>query len=488
MPTHSAMRNELPGLVGFLTERERGEIDSLVSSEPTGCEVPEEWFHAGQLRAWRSERRIVLLLAGTQSGKTVTGARLLLREIQRTVAPGEANDYLIVGPNTELLKKKALPEFQSLVKGLAEYKATDKCFVFSPGGSRRLVGARCRIKVFVGYGHKPDSLEAATYKGIWADECGQLDFVRESWEALQRRAAVNRARIFLTTTPYTISGWLKELADDALSGRRDDVDVVRFKSIDNPAFPVEEYERMRREWPEWRFRLFCMAEFTKPAGAVYDCFSRPANVCDEFAIPAHWPRHVGVDFGETNTAAVFLAEDPATLRLYIYGTYHAGGRTVEEHVGAMTRKAFSLPCSEQPVCFEHSVGGSWSEDEWRKDYIAAGLPLTRPPIREVEVGIQRVYRQFKTGRLRVFSTCEKMIAEIESYQREVDDRGEPTDRIKDKERFHRLDALRYIVSLLRRSAEPEITLTSRINLPTRPGTYQDDEEEPPKTRSLRRIV
>ena len=107
---------------------------------------------------------------------------------------------------------------------------------------------------------------------------------------------------------------------------------------------------------------------------------------------------------------------------------------------------------------------------------------------EIERLGERVYRQFKTGRLMVFSSCEKLIGEIESYQREVDDRGEPTDRIKDKERFHRLDALRYIVSLLRRSAEPEITRKSRISFPGPPRTYLDEDDDLPKSRSLRRII
>lgn len=410
---------------------------------------------------------------------------MLLREIQRTATPGETNDYLIVGPNTELLKKKALPEFASLVKGLAEYRSTDKCFVFSHEGSRQLLGFTCSVKVFIGYGHKPDSLEAATYKGIWPDECGQTDFLRESWEALQRRAAVHQARLFLTTTPYTVSGWLKELCDDALAGRRDDVSVVRFKSTDNPAFPLDEFERMRNEWPEWRFKMFCLAEFTKPAGAVYDCFERSLNVVKPFAIPHHWPRHIGVDFGDVNTAAVFLAEDPSNLELYAYGTYHAGGRTVDEHTSAMRRKALTLHCDETPSDFTHAVGGSWSEGELRQDFIAAGLPLGKPPIREVEVGVQRVYRQIKTRKLKVFSSCEKLIAETEAYARQVDDRGEPTDAIKDKEKYHRLDALRYIISLLRPSAEIELVVKSRLVVTRR---LDDDEEDVSAKKSLRRIV
>ncbi len=450
------MNNEWIESYDCLSEQELEELNQLLAHEPISLETPPDFLHPGQLAAWRSAKRFVLILAGTQGGKTVVGVWLLLREIQRTARPGDANDYLIVGPNTELLKKKALSEFAKKVKGMAVYKASDKCFVFSPEGARKLTGNACEIRVFVGYGHDPDSLEAATYKAIWADECGQEGFLRESWEALQRRAAICLARIFMTTTPYQSTGWLRQLHDDATAGRRDDVDIVRFRSIENPAFKKEEYERMRRELPEWKFRTFYEGAFTRPAGAVYDVFEPSRNIAQPFGIPAHWARYLGVDFGENNTAAVMIAEDPANLDLYVYGTYHAGGRTVEEHVRAMQRKLGGE--------LSFAIGGSWGEDEWRRDYIAAGLHLGRPPIKEVEVGIQRVYRQIKQGTLKVFADCEKLVAEIESYSREVDDRGEPLDQIRDKSKYHRLDALRYIVSAVRPSTDPQVTQYSRLGL------------------------
>jgi hypothetical protein len=82
----------------------------------------------------------------------------------------------------------------------------------------------------------------------------------------------------------------------------------------------------------------------------------------------------------------------------------------------------------------------------------------------VEVGIQRVYRQIKQGTLKVFADCEKLVSEIESYSREVDDRGEPLDQIRDKSSYHRLDALRYIVSAVRPSTDPQLTQYSRLGL------------------------
>lgn len=440
-----------------MSARERTRLSHKIASEPEDYERPPAFFHKGQLAAWKCEKRFVLVIAGTQSGKTTAGVHLLLREIARTARPNEENGYYIVGPNIELLKKKALSEFARATRGKAEYKSSDKCFVFTPHGAQKLTGAPCEIKVYVGYAHDPDSLESATVKAVWADEAGQAGFLRESWEALQRRAAVNRARVFFTTTPYVASGWLRDLYDDTIAGRRNDAEVVSFVSTDNPKFPLEELERMKRELADWKFRMFCLGQFTRPAGAVFDCFDRSRHVVRPFVVPPHWPRHVGVDFGESNTAAVCLAEDPESHELFVYATYHTGGRTVEEHVRAIERRlAGELSCA---------VGGSWGEDEWRKDYMAAGLPLCRPPVREVEVGIHRVYRQIKEGRLHVFDTCEKLASEIESYARELDDRGEPTDRIRDKAKYHRLDALRYVVSMLRPTADPASASYSRLSLP-----------------------
>lgn len=454
------MKQFLKDWCGSLSESERNCIARKISTEPDDTEAAPKFFHAGQLQAWRSEKRFVLVVAGTQSGKTTAGVHLLLREIARTAKPNEENAYMIVGPETELLKKKALPEFARATKGKAEYKSSDKCFVFTPRGAKRLTGEECDIRVFVGYAHDPNTLEAATLKGVWADECGQDKFRRESWEALQRRAAVNKARVFFTTTPYLATGWLRDLHDDTTAGRRQDAEVVNFKSTDNPRFTNEEFDRMKRELPDWKFRMFCLGEFTRPAGAVFDCFDRSKHVARAFTIPGHWPRNVGVDFGETNTAAVCVALDPDTGRLFVYDTYHTGGRTVQEHVTAILRKVGRDP--------EFAVGGSWGEDEWRKDYIDAGLPLARPNVRDVEVGIQRVYRQIKEGKLQVFDTCEKLVSEIESYSRELDDRGEPLDRIRDKAKYHRLDALRYIVSVLRPSADPSFSSFSRLSLSREP--------------------
>ena len=68
-----------------------------------------------------------------------------------------------------------------------------------------------------------------------------------------------------------------------------------------------------------------------------------------------------------------------------------------------------------------------------------------PLVDDVESGIDRVIALFKQHRLFVFDSCLGLLDELGTYSREVDEFGNPSEKIKDKEKYHRLDALRYLV-------------------------------------------
>jgi len=91
------------------------------------------------------------------------------------------------------------------------------------------------------------------------------------------------------------------------------------------------------------------------------------------------------------------------------------------------------------------AGGSKSEEQQRWDWGAAGVYVRPPIVTDVEAGIDRVINLLKTKRLYIFNGCRGLLDEIGTYSREVDNNGLVIDKIKDKETFHRLDALRYAV-------------------------------------------
>lgn len=402
-------------------------------------------LHAGQQRAYWSDARFVLVLAGTQSGKTSIGPAWLFSEMQRR-GPG---DYLIASPTFPLMEIKVIPEFKRFfmqLLDLGEYVGSPlRKFTLSRRGNEVLFGTSDpgeETHIYFGYGSDPDSLESATYKGAWLDEAGQKKFKRASWHAILRRLSIAQGRVLITTTPYTL-GWLKtELHDCAADDP--DIEVVNFPSIANPLFRREEWERAKASLPAWMFRMFYQGQFDRPAGLIYDCFDRAVHTMPRFSIPASWPRYLGLDFGGVNTAGIFFAEEQSqggvpSGRYIGYREYHAGGRTAEQHREALLEGEPRIPTA---------VGGSTSEGQWRDEFSAGGLPVGGPVVSDVEVGILRVYGGIKAGRFILFDDLVDTLDEQETYSRVLDEQGQPTEKIEDKEMYHHLDAWRYIGAYL----------------------------------------
>jgi hypothetical protein len=132
------------------------------------------------------------------------------------------------------------------------------------------------------------------------------------------------------------------------------------------------------------------------------------------------------------------AEDPDTKALYLEKEYLQGGRTAAQHAAELKTWGCRL-----------WVGGSKSEGQWRQEFQSAGLPIVEPEITEVEVGIDRVYGVHKKDELYVFDTCAHYLEQKGTYSRELDDTGQPTEKIKNKDTYHFMDAERYIIGKIR---------------------------------------
>ncbi len=401
-------------------------------------------FHKYQRRAYKSKARFVFIFAGTQGGKTSFLPWWLDREIEETSDKkrGE-NDYLAVTASFDLFKLKFLPEmrrvFEHILRkgkfwaGLKVIELKDPDGNFWAKTADDLMWGRIILRSAQAEG----GLESTTAKAAILDECGQDEFRVSEWEAIQRRLSLSQGRVCAGTTLYN-RGWVKSEVYDRFKAGDPDYDVVQFPSYENPSFPKEEYDRMVRTLPKWKLNMFYRGEFDIPEGLIFSNFIPIRHTITPFQIPEEWIHYGFHDFGGVNMAGLAVAENPETKQLVVYDEYLEGHKTTKQH--AETFKKWAP---------KRAYGGSWSEDQYRLEFGAQGYPIIRPSLKDVEVGIDRVYAQFAEDGITVFKTCTKLIDELGTYSREIDRDGDPTEKIKDKATYHLTDSLRYGVATLR---------------------------------------
>ena len=419
-------------------------------------------LHPGQVEALSAKERFIVVVAGTQSGKTSFGPFWLIEEIRKK-GPG---DYLVVTPDFQLLDLKLLPELIRYVDstlGYGKYFSSPRRQIrINKNGEVALFGKEQSkpTTIFFGYADRPESLESSTAKAAWCDESGQKKFKLDSWRAILRRLSLAQGRVLHTTTPYNL-GWLyQKLYLPARAGAKD-IKIVSFESIMNPAFPLDEWQRAEHDLPKWMFDMFYRGRFTRPAGQIYGNFRHilgAGHVMEPIALDPKWPRYVGMDFGGVNTTALFYAAVTGTPYMVLYHEYHAGRRTAREHAVAL---AAHVPDIGNTTFY----GGAKSEDQWRDEFRGAGLTVHRPKISDVEVGILAVYSAHQNNLIKVFNTCVGYLDEKGRYSRPVDELGNVVeDEIEDKHAFHFMDAERYVIPSVRpdtRVGEGGMTVISR---------------------------
>lgn len=414
----------------------------------------------------------MFVYAGTQSGKTSWGPWWLWREIYGAGAgwPGRgAGDYLAVTASYDLFKLKMLPmlreTFEHLLR-LGRYWSGDRIIELADPTTGQFSAKRADDpmwgRIILRSAESGGGLESSSALAAWLDECGQDSFTVETFEAVLRRLSLSRGRVLGTTTLYNV-GWTKtEIYDRWLAGDPQ-YRVIQFPSYLNPAFSRAEFEERRSTMQAHRFTMMYEGGFARPVGLIYSGFTDELVIAP-FALPAAWPRYVGIDFGGANTALVWIAHDLPRNRYIVYREALSGNKTTQAHAAEAQEHARS----ENVVRW---WGGAKSETQQRLDWTAAGVPVLEPPVADVESGIDRVAQLFATKRLVVFDTLRGIRDQLGSYRRKVDPTGTVTEEIEAKRTYHYLDALRYGVSGIAEGGQPFRTAVAGQRQPVQ-GSYR----------------
>ena len=275
------------------------------------------WF---QTKTLDSKARYIAMLGGTGGGKTWWGPLWLAVKIAEDIERGEGKGatYLILGPTAEMVRDMLVPVFKAHYKGTpleGTYWKQSNIYDL-PGGGQILFRSA----------DKPERIEGHHVRAAWIDEPGQMKAL--VWPILQARTGFYQAPILFTGYPWDMGWYYHDIFKMWESGDPD-YEVIQFRSIDNPSYPREEYERAKRTLPKWMFDMRHDGQFCKPFGLVYPTFGGPDMIIDPFEIPPDWPTYIGLDPG-VFYGGLFLAWHDGVY--YAYTEYYVEQvRSAKDH-------------------------------------------------------------------------------------------------------------------------------------------------------------
>jgi PBSX family phage terminase large subunit len=408
----------------------------------------EVTLHPAQDRIFESSARFIGAIAGIRGGKTYIGALWLLEQIQTDYKNGRYGDYLICAPTNPTLDQSTLPKFKEFFpKDWGEWKEQKKCFELAwnrPGSDEP-----CRI--FVRSLDDPDSVEGMDCLAAWIDEAGKIK--GEGWINVQGRLSVNLGRAILTSTPYAVNWFQRDILNKAgaiynfddtghcevrhFPARGNTIEVVTWSSIGNPVFPKDEFERMQKELPKAIFDRRYRGLFTRLEGLVYPEFDEDSCLVDPFDIPDKWLRFGGLDFGKSNPNAILsIALDPETKIFYVFKEFYASETLL---------KTISIHLNNENLSYVLAdTQAAQLILELNQFY---GNRNVKPADKTKDTGIARIRGLLQEGRLKFFrGKTSHTLDEIQSYHYAAPDaNGFNNDKTVDKNN-HCMDALRYAFS------------------------------------------
>ena len=171
-----------------------------------------------------------------------------------------------------------------------------------------------------------------------------------------------------------------------------------------------------------------------------------------FAIPEHWPRICGMDFGwDHPTAAVWGAWDRDTDTLHIYDSYRVREQPVVVHAAAIKSRGAWIPVAWPHDGLQHDKGaGIELAEQYRLLDVAMMHEMAQFPESNehtttskvsVEAGISEMLDRMLTGRIKVAAHLRDWFDEFRLYHRK--------DGKIVKEYDDLLSATRYLMMMLR---------------------------------------
>lgn len=418
-------------------------------------ERPRFELNPYQSELWDADDKYKILcgIAGAQGGKTSFGARWLLREFWNNL--NRSYNYVVVCPTYKVMNQSVLPTWISVTKHLhAEVNKQEAFFPLPDGG-----------KVYFRSATDPDSvIGTPNVKAAWIDECGKVS--RSAFYAVIERIARLEGRILLTTTPYALNWVAKEIIMPAERGQRPDILYVRWRSLDNPAYPQSAWDAAKAQLPARIFRMRYEGYHDKAEGMIHADWDE-LNWLEPFKLPDGTKFYGGIDWGWDHPFALVVRAITPQGECY--------------NVSFFKRSALS---TSQQLDMVQAKTGQFKVQMWfcghdRPDMIAElnnrGIPAVHyfqfaPNLREVIAGDQKLSELIKIKRLRGFKGVDQWQDyedEIQTYvwDKDIDSDAVKTEKAANGGAFDLMAADRYVtVGTIHYVKEPVLKLVTPLGV------------------------
>ncbi len=401
-------------------------------------------LHVKQGLILQDTSRFKVLVAGRRFGKTILAVMsLLLKALENPeqvfwyVAPTYRQAKMIAWR----LLKNILPEGEPVKINEQELSVE-----FIKRGSRiELKGA-----------DNEDSLRGMGINGLVVDEFATIFNNWAVWNEVLRPMLTDTKgwALFIGTPKGKDALW--ELF---MKGQRkeDDFNSWRFKTVDNPFIEKEEVEKARQELPQRYFRQEYEASFEDYTGLIWPEFNKE-HIIKPIYLDKSFPRVGAIDPAISGTTGILKAAIDEDGNITIYDEYYEPNKRVSEVCEAVKD---NLQWFIDPASAAKNIMKDGKLYNLYDEYTDNGINA-RPAEHSVEGGINRVAEYFKTDKIRIFSTCVKLIWELERYHY-----VEPRETVKGemkaepyKSNDHLCDCLRYLI--MSRSQKAEIDRSAKI--------------------------
>jgi len=265
-------------------------------------------------------------------------------------------------------------------------------------------------------------VQAMTLTGFWLDEEPPFDYYMEALT----RTNVALGPVYLTFTPLKgMSEVVKRFLIDQVRGTA----VISMGIEDAAHFSPEARQSIIDSYPLHERQARAYGKPIMGSGLVFPV-ERSLIEYQTFAIPQHWPRICGLDFGfDHPTAAVWIAMDRDTDTLYVYDHYRVRQGLVPIHAAALRARGSWIPVSWPADGLNDTAVGPQLAGQYRDQGIPmlpehAQFPQQTDRASEtaksrvsVEAGLSEMLTRMMTGRFKVAAHLNDWWEEFGLYHR-----------------------------------------------------------------------